>query len=116
MTGKSQKKALFLAFCLWFGFAPLAEAGDYYPDYWQDKNCILIWGHQGIAWYLDKKSIKVKTSDPPYYIITVTLHTVSDAVYKTPEFEPKYAGSGTIEIFLTPLGMLTSPWLKLFAS
>ena len=48
------------------------KANTLLQNYWQDdKNYPLVWAaHSGLAWYLDKNSIKVEVSDPPYYIIS----------------------------------------------
>ncbi|MBR3622405.1 MAG: hypothetical protein IKN43_03530, partial [Selenomonadaceae bacterium] len=36
-----------------------------------DKNYILVDGHMGVAWYVDRSSLKVKQYLPPHYIITI---------------------------------------------
>ena len=44
--------------------------------YNNDKNYPLIYPHNGMPRYLDKNSIKVEVSDPPYYIIKASTITV----------------------------------------
>lgn len=75
------KKILAITLLTWFVSVSTVFAYGY-PRFWKgDKNFPLIFGKQGIAWYLDKKSITVKVNDPPYYIITGKIFYIGDSDY-----------------------------------
>lgn len=45
-----------------------------YPTYLNgDSNYILVDGHQGVAWYVDKSSLNVQEYNPPSYIIAINV-------------------------------------------
>ena len=45
-----------------------------------DKNYILVDGHMGVAWYVDRSSLKVKQYLPPHYIITIEVVSAESAI------------------------------------
>lgn len=51
-----------------------------YPDHLGgDDNYILVDGHMGTAWYLDRSSLYVEKYEPPQYIIAVNVCQVNNA-------------------------------------
>lgn len=51
-----------------------------YPDHINNNpNYILVDGHMGAAWYLDRSSLVVQKYAPPQYIIAVNVVTVQNA-------------------------------------
>ena len=51
-----------------------------YPKYLGgDTNFILVDGHMGTAWYVDKSSLNVQMYEPPQYIIAINVCTVNNA-------------------------------------
>lgn len=70
-------------------FAASVTFADDYPRFWRgDKNYPMVWAKMGTASYLDKKSVKIKFSKPPYYIITAITIPVSNSGV-TPD-HPRY--------------------------
>lgn len=69
-------KTLLCVFMLTFLFIPSSttyawESSGIYPDYLNgDRNWIMMDGHMGGAQYLNVKSVKVESYNPPYYVIT----------------------------------------------
>ena len=75
------KKFLSALLVTWYLAASVAFAVGY-PRFWKgDTNYPLVWGKQGTAWYLDKKSVKIKLNDSPYYVITARTIAVSHSDY-----------------------------------
>ena len=75
------KKFLFLmvAFCC-FIFGGFSTASANYPVHLNgDPNFILVDGHMGTAWYLDRSSLNVQKYAPPHYIIAVKIVSVRNA-------------------------------------
>ena len=55
-------------------------AYDPYPNHLGgDDNYILVDGHMGVAWYLDRSSLYVEKYEPPQYIIAVNVCQVNGA-------------------------------------
>ena len=72
------KKIFALILIFWCVVTSVAFAK--YPLHWNDdKNFPLVWGHHGMADYLDKNSIEIKLNDPPFYIISFKILEVSNA-------------------------------------
>ena len=60
--------------------AGTAMAYDPYPNHLGgDDNYILVDGHMGVAWYLDRSSLYVEKCEPPQYIIAVNVCQVNGA-------------------------------------
>ncbi|WP_298677788.1 hypothetical protein [uncultured Megasphaera sp.] len=60
--------------------AGTAMAYDPYPNHLGgDDNYILVDGHMGVAWYLDRSSLYVEKYEPPQYIIAVNVCQVNGA-------------------------------------
>lgn len=51
-----------------------------------DKNYILVDGHMGVAWYVDRSSLKVKQYLPPHYIITIEVVSAESAINDVNDF------------------------------
>lgn len=70
---------LVVAFCC-FVFGGFNTANANYPVHLNgDPNFILVDGHMGTAWYLDRSSLNVQKYAPPHYIIAVNIVTVRNA-------------------------------------
>lgn len=79
-------KTFFAVLLVTWSFAASIAFAYGYPRFWKgDTNYPFVWGHQGTAWYLDKKSIKIKKSDPPYHIITAQIISVGHSDYSPGE-------------------------------
>lgn len=74
------KKIMSLLFSLMvLSIAAIASAN--YPSYLNgDKNYILVDGHMGTAWYVDRSSLKVQKYAPPEYTIDVNVVTARSAI------------------------------------
>ena len=71
-----------------------------YPPHWkEDKNFPLVFGKQGMAWYLDKSSIIIKTVDPPYYVIAAKVIYVDFFNPNSPNYGKKAGSSEELEFF-----------------
>ena len=70
---------LVVAFCC-FVFGGFNTANANYPVHLNgDPNFILVYGHMGTAWYLDRSSLNVQKYAPPHYIIAVNIVSVRNA-------------------------------------
>ena len=70
---------LVVAFCC-FVFSGFNTANANYPVHLNgDPNFILVDGHMGTAWYLDRSSLNVQKYAPPHYIIAVNIVSVRNA-------------------------------------
>lgn len=70
---------LVVAFCC-FVFGGFNTANANYPVHLNgDPNFILVDGHMGTAWYLDRSSLNVQKYAPPHYIIAVNIVSVRNA-------------------------------------
>lgn len=77
-----KKILLILSFfiCLLMGQSAFASSSSY-PDYLGgDSNYILVDGHQGIGYYLDKSSIYLEKDDPKLAILQFNVCTVNNAI------------------------------------
>ena len=75
------KKIFLLAtvVCL-FLLGNVAWASNIYPQHLGgNSNFILVDGHMGTAWYLDRSSLYVEKYAPPQYIIVANVCTVNNA-------------------------------------
>lgn len=82
-------KTFFAVLLVTWSFAASVAFADDYPRFWRgNKNYPMVWAHMGTAFYLDKSSVKVKLSEPPYYIITAVTIPVSNSGV-TPD-HPRY--------------------------
>lgn len=74
-------KAIRLLLCtLMLLIATTACAFAYYPTYLGgDDNYIMVDGHMGYGYYVDKSSLNVQMYNPPQYIIAINVCTVPDA-------------------------------------
>ena len=59
----------------WFLMTGVVSAGDSPGFYNDDKNYPLVWENTESVWYLNKNSIKVRVSDPPFFIINAQIVT-----------------------------------------
>lgn len=58
-----------------------------YPRYLNgDENFILIDGHMGTGWYVDRTSLEVQDYDPPQYIIAVNVISARSAIDDEKDF------------------------------
>ena len=74
------KKVIMFFLCLML-LAIAAIASANYPTYLNgDRNYILVDGHMGAAWYVDRSSLKVQKCAPPEYIINVNVVTARSAI------------------------------------
>lgn len=60
-----------------------------------NSNFILVDGHMGRAWYVDKSSLVVQKYEPPIYIIAVNVITAESAYGNERDFY-EYGGAGKI--------------------
>lgn len=61
-------------------FGNVAWASNLYPKHLGgNSNFILVDGHMGTAWYLDRSSLYVEKYAPPQYIIVANVCTVDNA-------------------------------------
>ena len=77
-----RKLCLMFTMLIVLSFASIASASynDIYDDHLGgDRNYILVDGHMGVAWYLDRSSLVVQKYAPPQYIIAVNIVTVPNA-------------------------------------
>ena len=51
-----------------------------------DKNYILVDGHMGVAWYVDRSSLTVQSYNPPSYIIAVNVISAQSAIDDVQDF------------------------------
>ena len=58
-----------------------AYAFNWRDHYNGDPNYPMVWGHTGVATYIDKQSVNVQSYDPPYYIIAVGVFVAPDGGY-----------------------------------
>lgn len=60
--------------------ASVSHGASPYEEYYNgDYNYPLIWGHQGMAWYLDKSSLVCQDYDPPCYTLAINVFLVPEA-------------------------------------
>lgn len=69
---------LLLSLCL-FLMAGTASASMYQRFLNDDPNYVIVDGHTGEAWYLDRSSLYVEKYDPPQYIIVANVCRVPHA-------------------------------------
>ncbi|MEE3453332.1 hypothetical protein [Dialister sp.] len=76
------KKLLFiLSFLVLLAMGQSVFASSSYPDHLGgDPNYILVDGHQGIGYYLDKSSIYLEKDDPQLAILQFNVCTVNNAI------------------------------------
>lgn len=76
---RSLLKVLFLTLTLIISMFTVSHA-SLYPDYLGgDTNFVLVDGHMGRAWYIDRSSLNVQKYAPPQYIISVNTAVVENA-------------------------------------
>ena len=89
------KKILFLSLFLFLAVAALPSAHANYPTYLNgDRNFILVDGHMGTAWYVDRSSLVVQSYNPPSYIIAVNVISAHSAIDDVQDFY--HGGEGTV--------------------
>ena len=67
-----RKKILLLSLFLFLAMTTSPTTFANYPTYLNgDRNFILVDGHMGVAWYVDRSSLKVNQYLPPHYIIMI---------------------------------------------
>lgn len=76
---RSLLKVLFLTLTLITSMFTVSHA-SLYPEYLGgDTNFVLVDGHMGRAWYIDRSSLNVQKYAPPQYIISVNTAVVENA-------------------------------------
>ena len=89
------KKILFHLLFLFLAVAALPSAHANYPTYLNgDGNFILVDGHMGTAWYVDRSSLVVQSYNPPSYIIAVNVVSAHSAIDEERDFY--HGGEGTV--------------------
>lgn len=89
------RKVVSLVFCLAILMVSSVAFANYPRFLNGDENYILVDGHMGIAWYLDRSSIDVLAEDPPGYFIEVTVVTAKSAIDDERDFYER-GGAGKI--------------------
>ena len=75
------KKILSLLLFLLFTLTASPTTFANYPTYLNgDRNFILVDGHMGTAWYVDRSSLAVQSYAPPSYIIAVNVISARSAI------------------------------------
>ena len=75
------KKILLLPIFLLLALTASPEAHANYSTYLnEDRNFILVDGHMGTAWYVDRSSLTVQRYEPPDYIIAVNVVSAQSAI------------------------------------
>ncbi len=75
------KKILLLPIFLLLALTASPAAFANYPTYLNgDRNFILVDGHMGTAWYVDRSSLVVQRYEPPDYIIAVNVVSAHSAI------------------------------------
>lgn len=80
MEAISMKKVIsLLSFIVVMCFAAVSFAN--YPSHLNgDSNFILVDGHMGVAWYVDRSSLNVQKYAPPEYIIAVNVVSADSVI------------------------------------
>lgn len=61
-------------------------SANYPPHLNGDKNLILVDGHMGVAWYVDRSSLNVQKYAPPEYIIEIKVVSADSAIGNEQDF------------------------------
>ena len=81
------KKILFLLLFLFLAVTTSPTTFANYPAYLNgDRNFILVDGHMGTAWYVDRSSLAVQSYNPPSYIIAVNVISAQSAIDDVQDF------------------------------
>lgn len=70
---------IFLGVFVFLGFGNNSVSASYPTYLGGNSNYVLVDGHMGVAWYLDRSSLVVQKYAPPQYIIAVNVGKVNDA-------------------------------------